>query len=173
MLGQTEIGLVVGVESMTNAPYLLPKGRMGYRMGQGNIEDSMIHDGLFDELVPGHMAMTAENVAAKYGITRQECDELALISHTRCTEATKNGTFKREIVPVELKSKKGSTFFDTDENFIPDASIEKIAKLSPAFKKDGVVTAANASSINDGASAVVVMSLDKANELGILSLIHI
>ena len=173
MLGQTEIGLAVGVESMTNAPYLLPKGRMGYRMGQGNIEDSMIHDGLFDELVPGHMAMTAENVAAKYGITRQECDELALISHNRCTKSTSEGIFKREIVAVEMKSKKGSTFFDTDENFIPDASMDKIAKLSPAFKKDGVVTAANASSINDGASAVVVMSLDKAKELGIKPLMKL
>jgi len=173
MLGQTEIGLVVGVESMTNAPYLLPKGRMGYRMGQGNIEDSMIHDGLFDELVPGHMAMTAENVAVKYGITRQECDELAIISHSRCTTATKEGVFKREIVPVEMKSKKGSTFFDTDENFIPDASLEKIAKLPTAFKKDGVVTAANASSINDGASAVVIMSSDKAKAMGIKPLMKL
>lgn len=133
----------------------------------------MIHDGLFDELVPGHMAMTAENVAVKYGITRQECDELALISHTRCTTATKEGIFKREIVPVELKSRKGSTFFDTDENFIPDASLEKMAKLSPAFKKDGVVTAANASSINDGASAVVIMSLEKAQALGIKPLMKL
>lgn len=173
MLGATEIGLVVGVESMTNAPYLLPKGRMGYRMGQGTIEDSMIHDGLFDELVPGHMAITAENVATKYGITRQECDELALISHTRCTSATANGIFKREIVPVEIKSKKGSTFFEVDENFIPDANLDKMAKLSPAFKKDGVVTAANASSINDGASAVVVMSLDKAKEMGIKPLMKL
>lgn len=173
MLGQTDIGLVVGVESMTNAPYLLPKARMGYRMGQGTVEDSMICDGLFDELVPGHMAMTAENVAVKYGITRQECDELALISHTRCTKATKEGIFKREIVPVELKSRKGSTFFEADENFIPDASLEKMAKLPTAFKKDGVVTAANASSINDGASAVVVMSLDKAKEMGIKPLLKL
>ena len=173
MLGQTEIGLVVGTESMTNAPYLLPKARMGYRMGQGNIEDSMLHDGLFDELVPGHMGMTAENVAAKYGITRQECDELALISHSRCTTATKEGVFKREIVPVELKSKKGSTFFEADENFIPDASMEKMAKLPAAFRKDGVVTAANASSINDGASAVVVMSLDKAKAMGIKPLLKL
>ncbi|MBK7540526.1 MAG: thiolase family protein [Candidatus Competibacteraceae bacterium] len=173
MLGQTEIGLVVGVESMTNAPYLLPKARMGYRMGQGNIEDSMIHDGLFDELVPGHMAMTAENVAVKYGITRQECDELALISHSRCTKSTKEGVFKREIVPVEMKSKKGSTFFEADENFIPDASMEKISKLPTAFKKDGVVTAANASSINDGASAVVIMSSDKAKALGLKPLLKL
>lgn len=173
MLGQTEIGLAVGVESMTNAPYMLPKARMGYRMGQGNIEDSMIHDGLFDELVPGHMALTAENVAVKYGITRQECDELALISHSRCTKATKEGIFKREIVPVELKAKKGSTFFDTDENFMADASMEKMAKLPTPFKKDGVVTAANASSINDGASAVVIMSLAKAKALGIKPLMKL
>lgn len=173
MLGKTEIGLAVGVESMTNAPYMLPKGRMGYRMGQGNIEDSMIHDGLFDELVPGHMAMTAENVAVKYGITRQECDELALISHNRCAKAVKEGVFKREIVPVELKTRKGITLFETDENFIPDASLESMAKLKPAFKKDGVVTAANASSINDGASAVVIMSLDKAKELGIKPLMKL
>lgn len=173
MLGQTEIGLVVGVESMTNAPYLLPKARMGYRMGQGNIEDSMIHDGLFDELANGHMAITAENVAAKYGITRQECDELALISHSRCTKATADGVFKREIAPVEMKSKKGSTFFENDENFIPDASMDKMAKLPTPFKKDGVVTAANASSINDGASAVVIMSLDKAKAMGIKPLMKL
>ena len=173
MLGQTDIGLAVGVESMTNAPYMLPKARMGYRMGQGNIEDSMIHDGLFDELVPGHMAMTAENVAVKYGITRQECDELAVISHSRCTKATNEGVFKREIVPVELKSKKGSTFFEVDENFIPNASMESVGKLKPAFKKDGVVTAANASSINDGASAVVIMSLEKAKALGIKPLMKL
>jgi len=167
MLGQTDIGLAVGVESMTNAPYLLPKARMGYRMGQGNIEDSMIHDGLFDELVPGHMGMTAENVAAKYGITRQECDELAVISHNRAVASIEAGVFKREIVPVELKSKKGSTFFEVDENPIRDATVASIGKLPTVFRKDGVVTAANASSINDGASAVVVMSLDKARELGL------
>ncbi len=167
MLGQTDIGLAVGVESMTNAPYLLPKARMGYRMGQGNIEDSMIHDGLFDELVPGHMGMTAENVAAKYGITRQECDELAVISHNRAVASIEAGVFKREIVPVELKSKKGSTFFEVDENPIRDATVASIGRLPTVFRKDGVVTAANASSINDGASAVVVMSLDKARELGL------
>ena len=152
---------------MTNAPYLLPKARMGYRMGQGNIEDSMIHDGLFDELVPGHMGMTAENVAAKYGITRQECDELAVISHNRAVASIEAGVFKREIVPVELKSKKGSTFFEVDENPIRDATVASIGRLPTVFRKDGVVTAANASSINDGASAVVVMSLDKARELGL------
>jgi len=106
MLGKTEIGLVVGTENMTDAPYLIPKGRMGYRMGPGKIEDHMLHDGLIDELVPGHMGITAENIAERYGITREECDELALISHQRATRAVKDGTFKREIVPVEIKSKR-------------------------------------------------------------------
>lgn len=173
MLGKTEIGLVVGVESMTNSPYLLPKGRLGYRMGQGKIEDSMIHDGLNDELVPGHMAMTAENVAEKYGITRQECDELALLSHNRACQAIAEGRLKREIVPVELKTRKGVTLFDTDEHPIRDASMESISKLPPVFKKDGVVTAANASGINDGAAAAVIMSKDKAKQLGIKPLMKL
>jgi len=173
MLGKTEIGLVIGVESMTNAPYLLPKGRMGYRMGAGTVEDSMIHDGLHDELVPGHMGLTAENVAELYGITRQECDELAVLSHNRASQAIEEGRFKREIVPVELKSKKGTTLFDTDEHVIRNCTLESIAKLPPVFKKDGVTTAANASGINDGASAVIVMSKKKAAELGIKPLLKL
>jgi acetyl-CoA C-acetyltransferase len=173
ILGKTEIALVIGVESMTNAPYLLPQGRMGYRMNAGTIEDSMIHDGLFDELVPGHMGITAENVAEKYGITREECDELAFISHTRASKAIEEGRFKREIVPVELKSRKGVKLFEVDEHPIRDVSREDIAKLKPVFKKDGVVTAANASGINDGAAAVVIMSLDKARELGIKPLMKL
>lgn len=167
MLGKTEIGLAIGVESMTGAPYLIPKARMGYRMNAGTIEDHMIHDGLFDELVPGHMGLTAENIAERYGITREECDELALMSHRRATKAIEEGKFKDEIVPVEIKARKGTTIFDTDEHPIRDASIDKMSKLKPAFKKDGVVTAANASGINDAAAAVVVMSKDKAAELGI------
>ena len=173
MLGKTEIGLVVGVESMTNAPYLLPKGRMGYRMGPGTIEDSMIHDGLFDELVPGHMGITAENVAEKYGITREECDELALTSIMRATRAVDKGIFKREIVPVEIKTRKGVKIFDTDEHPPRDASTESMSMLRPAFKKDGVVTAANASGVNDGAAAVLVMSETKAEELGIKPLMKL
>lgn len=173
MLGKTEIGLVVGVESMTNIPYLLPKARLGYRMGPGTIEDAMIHDGLHDELVPGHMAITAENVAERYGITRQECDELALLSHTRASQAIAEGRLKKEIVPVELKTKKGVTLFDTDEHPIRDASMEAISKLPPVFKKDGVVTAANASGINDGAAAAVIMSKDKAKQLGIKPLMKL
>lgn len=171
MLGKTQIALVVGTESMTNAPYMLPKARMGYRMNQGTIEDAMIHDGLFDGQVPGHMGITAENVAEKYGITREECDELALASHQRATRAVQDGTFRCEIVPVEIKTRKGVTLYETDEHMIPDASLEVMGKLSPAFKKGGVVTAANASGINDAAAAVVVMSKARALELGLTPLL--
>ncbi|MEN6327173.1 MAG: thiolase family protein [Syntrophomonas sp.] len=170
-LGKIDIGLVVGAESMTNPPYMLGKARMGYRMGPGALEDAMLYDGLVDKLVPGHMGLTAENVAEKYGITREECDLLAMQSHQKATNAMKNGIFKREIVPVEIKGKKGSTFFENDEHMIPDANLEAMAKLPPAFKKGGVVTAANASGINDAAAAVVVMSKDKALELGIKPLL--
>jgi acetyl-CoA C-acetyltransferase len=167
MLGKTDIALVVGVENMSATPYMIPKGRSGYRMGPGKIEDAMLHDGLIDGLVPGHMGLTAENVAEKYGLSRLECDELALMSHQRATRAVKEGTFKREIVPVEIKTRKGVTYYETDEHMIPDANLEAMGKLSPAFKKGGVVTAANASGINDAAAAVVVMSKDKAIELGV------
>ncbi len=170
-LGKIDIGLVIGAESMTNAPYMLEKARMGYRMGPGKLEDSMLYDGLVDKLVPGHMGLTAENVAEKYGITREECDELALRSHQNATAAMQNGTFKREIVPVEIKSKKGVKLFENDEHMIPDASLEAMAKLPAAFKKGGLVTAANASGINDAAAAAVVMSKDKALELGIKPLL--
>lgn len=174
MLGKTDIALVVGVESMTNAPYLIPKARMGYRMGPGAIEDHMLHDGLIDELVPGHMGLTAENVAERYGITREECDELALMSHTRAREAIDGGRFEREVVPVELPKKRGKNFvFDTDEHLIRDASMESMSALRPAFKKDGVVTAANASGINDGAAAAVIMSADKARELSVKPLMKL
>lgn len=173
MLGKTDIGLVIGVESMTNIPYILQKARAGYRMGEGKIEDAMLSDGLVDKMVPGHMAITAENVAVKYGITRQECDELALMSHQRANKAIEKGIFKREIVPVEMAGRKGPVVFDTDEHPIRDASLEKMTKLSPAFKKEGVVTAANASGINDGAAAAVFMSKTKAEELGILPLMKL
>ncbi|MEN6462971.1 MAG: thiolase family protein [Syntrophomonas sp.] len=173
MLGKSDIALIVGVESMTNAPYMLPKARMGYRMNQGTIEDAMIHDGLFDQLVPGHMGITSENVAELYGITREECDELALMSHQRATRAVQEGIFKREIVPVEIKSKKGIKLYETDEHMIPDASVESMAKLPSAFKKGGVTTAANASGINDAAAAVVIMSKKKAAELGVKPLMRL
>lgn len=173
MLGKTQSALIVGTESMTNAPYLLGKARMGYRMGPGQLEDQMLRDGLVDELVPGHMGLTAENVAELYGITREECDELALLSHMRAKAAIEKGVFKDEIVPVEIASRKKTVIFDTDEHPILDASKESMAKLPPAFKKDGVVTAANASGINDGAAGMVLMSRKAALELGLKPLMKL
>lgn len=172
-LGKTDIGLVVGVESMTNSPYMLPKARMGYRMGPGQIEDAMLHDGLVDRLVPGHMGVTAENIAEKYGITREECDQLAMTSHQRATRASNDGTFEREIVPVELPSKKGVKLFAKDEHMIPDANMETMSKLPTAFRKGGVVTAANASGLNDCAAAVIIMSKAKAAEMGVKPLMKL
>lgn len=172
-LGKNDVALVVGVESMTGTPYMIPKARMGYRMNAGTIEDVMIHDGLFDGMVPGHMGITAENIAEKYGITREECDELALMSHQRATRATQDGTFKDEIIPFEIKSKKKVKVYETDEHMIPDANLEAMAKLPSAFKKGGVVTAANASGINDAAAAVVIMSKQKAEELGVKPLMKL
>ena len=167
-IGKTDIALVVGVESMTGAPYMLSKARGGFRMGDGKIYDSMTHDALIDELTPGHMGMTAENVAEMYGITRQECDELAVMSHNRAITAIDAGKFQEEIVPVVIKSKKGEKVISTDEHPIRDCTMETLAKMKPAFKPDGgVVTAANASGVNDAASAVIVMSVEKAKELGI------
>ncbi len=171
-LGKTDIGLAIGVESMTNAPYLLPKARNGYRMGPGTIEDSMIHDGLYDELSGGHMGVTAENVAKRYKITREECDALALLSHHRACKAIAEGKFKDEIIPIEVKTKRKTSIIDTDEHPIPNTSIDSLAKLSPAFIKDGVVTAANASGVNDAAAAVIVMSKEKARDLGISPMVR-
>lgn len=173
MLGKNEIALVVGTESMTNVPYLLPKARNGYRMGNGEILDAMISDGLVDELVPGHMGVTAENVAEKYGITREQCDELALLSHQRATRAVREGIFKREIIPVEVKTKKGTVLFENDEHMMVDATAASLAQLPPAFKKGGVTTSGNASGINDGAAAAILMSKKKAQELGIKPLMKL
>lgn len=173
ILGNTEIGLVVGVENMSQTPYLLSKGRTGYRMGPGTLEDHMLYDGLIDELVPGHMGMTAENIAARYGIDRGQCDELALISHRRATAAIESGRFENEIVAIEIKKRKNSEMFSIDEHPIRDANLEAMGQLRPAFKPDGVVTAANASGINDGAAALIVMSKTKAGELGINPLLRL
>lgn len=172
MLGKTEIALVVGTESMSNIPYILRKARSGYRMGNGEIEDAMLVDGLVDRMVPGHMAITAENVAIKYGITRQECDELAFLSHSRARNANSQGYFKREIVPVEIKTKRGVQVFDADEHPM-DTTLEKLAALPPVFKKDGLVTAGNASGINDASAAAVLMTKKKAEELGIKPLMKL
>ena len=170
-LGKSEAALVIGVESMTNAPYMLPKARGGFRMGDGQIIDSMLHDALFDELSGGHMGVTSENVARLYGITREECDQLAVRSHNLACKAIDEGKFDEEIVPVVVKNRKGDKVISTDEHPIRDCTMESISGLRPAFIKDGVTTAANASGINDAAAAVVVMSLDKAKELGIKPLL--
>jgi acetyl-CoA C-acetyltransferase len=173
MLGKTEVALVIGVESMTNAPYLLPMARTGYRMNAGTVEDHLIHDALADELVPGHMGITAENVADRYHISRQECDELALLSHTRAVAAIEAGRFKKEIVPVEMKTKKGPVLFEQDEHPRKDATLESLSKLRPAFKEGGVVTAGNASGVNDAGAAAVLMSKRKAIEMGIKPLLKL
>jgi len=173
MLGKIDAGAAVGIESMSNVPYLLLKARTGYRMGNGELVDGMLYDALIDAFGNGHQGITAENLAEMYNISREEQDEWAFISHQRACQAIKEGKFKDEIVPVEVKTKKETFLFDTDEHPNPDTTLESLAKLKPAFKKDGTVTAGNASSINDAACAAVVMAHDKAVELGIKPLARI
>ncbi|MHB1419040.1 MAG: acetyl-CoA C-acetyltransferase [Bacillota bacterium] len=173
LLGKSNVSVVVGMESMSNAPYLLLNARQGMRMGAGAAEDHMFYDGLVDAMHNYHMGVTAENLAEKYQISREEQDELAYISHTRAIAAIKEGKFKDEIVSVEIKSKKGSVFVETDEHPRADVSMENLAKLRAAFKPDGTVTAGNASGINDGAAALVLMSVGRAKELGIKPLAKI
>ncbi len=168
--GNSDIVVAGGMESMTNAPYLLPNARKGYRLGDGKIVDSMVHDGLWDAFNDYHMGNTGENVAQKYGITREEQDEYALNSHRKAVSAIKECRFKDQIVPVELPAKKKGAapeWFTKDESPREDSTIEALRNLKPAFKKDGTVTAGNAPGVNDGASAVVVMSAAKAKELGL------
>ncbi len=172
--GQCDIILCGGTESMTDTPYLLPKARWGHRMGDGKVVDYMVHDGLWDIYNDYHMGMTAENVAEQYGITREEQDEFAAQSQNRAEEAQKLGKFADEIVPVIIPQKKGDpVVIDTDEYPRHGSTVEKMSKLKPAFKKDGTVTAGNASGINDGAAALIVMSKDKAGELGLKYLCEI
>ena len=166
--GQSDVILCGGTESMTNAPYLLPKARWGHRMGDGKVIDYMINDGLWDVYNDYHMGITAENVAEQYGITREEQDAFAAQSQNRAEEAQKSGKFADEIVAVTIPQRKGDPLvIDTDEYPRHGATVEKMAKLRPAFKKDGTVTAGNASGINDGGAALIVMSKEKAEELGI------
>ncbi len=166
--GQCDIILCGGTESMTNAPYLLPKSRWGQRMGDGKTIDYMVHDGLFDIFNGYHMGITAENVAEQYGLTREEQDAFANQSQVRAEEAQKSGRFAEEIVPVIIPQRKGDpVVIDTDEYPRHGSTEEKMAKLKPAFKKDGTVTAGNASGINDGGAAFIVMSKEKADELGL------
>src|SRR5678816_1736596 len=163
-LGDTEIVVAGGMESMSNAPYLLPKAREGYRLGNGELVDSMINDGLWCAFENYHMGCTGEVVSEKFAVSRAEQDEYALNSHRKAAAAIKAGKFKDEIVPVEIPQKKGApVLFDTDETVREDTSLEALGKLKPAFKKDaGTVTAGNAPGVNDGASAVVVTSSQRA-----------
>ncbi len=175
MSGQADVVLAGGQESMSLAPMALPKARWGHRMeltGVGDIYDLMVFDGLYEIFYGYHMGVTAENIAEMYGITRQEQDALGVLSHQRALNAIKDGTFAKEITPIVMKSRKGEIVFDTDERPM-DTSMEKMAKLRPAFKKDGSVTAGNASGINDGAAAVLLMSADKAKELGLEPVVKI
>jgi acetyl-CoA C-acetyltransferase len=166
--GDAEIVVVGGTENMSMAPYLLPNNRWGQRMGNGQVIDYMVADGLTDIFNNYHMGITAENIVEKYGLTREEQDELAYNSQIRAEKAVKEGRFKEEIVPVEIPQRKGDpVVVDTDEYPKFGTTMETLAKLRPAFKKDGSVTAGNASGINDGAAAFVVMSEDKAKELGL------
>lgn len=173
MLGKTDIALVTGTESMSNIPYISQNTRWGARMGDVKLQDPMLSDGLVCQLAGSHMGGTAENIAEQYGITREECDELALLSHTRAVRAVDEGRFKREIVPVLVKKGKKEFLFENDEHPIRGASLEKMSKLPPAFKKGGVVTAANASGINDCSAAAVLMTKKKAEELGIKPLMKL
>ncbi len=169
MTGQADVILAGGMESMSMVPMALPKARWGHRMeltGVGDVYDLMVFDGLYEIFYGYHMGLTAENIAALYDISREEQDALGVLSHTRARKAITDGSFAKEIVPVVTKSRKGETVFDTDERPM-DTSLEKMGKLRPAFKKDGTVTAGNASGINDGAAAVLLMSADKAKELGL------
>ncbi len=166
--GDAEVIIAGGTENMSMAPYLLPNNRWGQRMGDGKVVDYMVADGLTDIFNNYHMGVTAENIVEKYGITREEQDEMAFNSQTRAEKAIKEGRFKEEIVPVEIPQRKGDpVVVDTDEYPKFGTTMETLAKLRPAFKKDGSVTAGNSSGINDGAAAFVVMSEDKAKELGL------
>lgn len=172
--GDLDVAVAGGMESMSNAPYLLPDARRGSRLGHGRMLDAMVHDGLWDGFNDIHMGTTCEIVAQKYHVTRADMDEFAVSSHRRAAAAIKEGRFRREIVGVEVKGDKGETkLVETDEGPREDASVEKLAKLKPAFQPDGLVTPGNASTINDGAAAVVVMSGEEANRRGVKPLARI
>ena len=165
--GDADIVVAGGMESMSLAPYAMMKGRYGYRMGNATLVDTMVNDALWDAFNNYHMGITAENVAEQWHLTREMLDEFSANSQQKCEKAMAEGKFKDEIVPVEVKGKKGSVIVDTDEGPRPGTTVETLTRLKPAFKKDGIVTAGNASGINDGAAAIVVMSEEKAKELGV------
>ena len=174
--GNSSVVVAGGMESMTNAPYLLPQARKGYRLGNAQIIDSMVHDGLWDVYNDYHMGITGENVAEKYSITREEQDEFAVNSHRKAVSAIKECRFKAQILPVEIPAKKkgpAPVIFDKDEGPREDTTIEILRALKPAFKKDGTVTAGNAPGVNDGAAAVVVTTAQRAKELGAKPMVRI
>ena len=174
--GNAQIVVAGGMESMSNTPYLLPQGRNGFRMGDAKVVDSMIHDGLWDVFNDYHMGLTGEKVAEKHSITREQQDAYALESHARATAAQEQGRFAKEMLTVEVPAKKKGEApgrLDRDESVRPDASIEGLRALKPAFKKDGTVTAGNAPGVNDGAAAVVVMSASTAKEMGLEPMVHV
>ncbi|MDO5861951.1 MAG: acetyl-CoA C-acetyltransferase [Thermoplasmata archaeon] len=164
---QYEALVVGGMESMSNAPYLMPGARWGYKMNNQTVVDSMVHDGLWDIFNDQHMGFTGEIVAERFGISREDSDRLSMESHLKAAKATKEGRFKKEILPVTIHSKKGDTVFDADEGIREDTTMETLGKLKPVFKKDGQVTAGNSSQLSDGASALVVTSRKWAEEHGL------
>ena len=165
--GDADIVVAGGMENMSMAPYAAMQGRYGYRMNNATLVDTMVNDALWDAFNQYHMGITAENVAEQWGLSREQLVEFAAASQQKCEKAMAEGKFKDEIVPVEVKKKKETVLVDTDEGPRPGTTKESIARLRPAFKPDGIVTAANASGINDGAAAIVVMSEEKAQELGV------
>jgi acetyl-CoA C-acetyltransferase len=174
LTGDNEIVAAGGMESMSNAPYLLPNAREGFRLGNSTAVDAMIHDGLWDAFENFHMGMTGEIVAEKYRVLRERQDEFALNSHAKAVAAIRAGRFEAEIVPVPIPQKRGESIsFQTDESPRPDATIEALRALKPVFKKDGTVTAGNAPGVNDGAAAVVVTSAKRASQLGVKPLARI
>ncbi len=173
LLGQVEVGAAVGCESMSNVPYLLMGARTGFKMGHQQLIDLLYNDGMIDAFYNILMGETAENIAKMYDISREEQDEFALMSHHRACASINNKTQASELVPVEIKTRKGTTIFDTDEHPRQGLTMADLAKLKPVFVKDGTVTAGNSSGLNDGAAALVMMSLDKAKELGIKPLARV
>jgi acetyl-CoA C-acetyltransferase len=174
--GNSTIVVAGGMESMTNAPYLLPQARKGYRLGNASIVDSMVHDGLWDVYNDYHMGITGENVAEKYGIAREDQDEFAVNSHRKAVAAIKECRFKSQVVPVELPARKkgvAPVIFDKDEGPREDTTIEVLRSLKPAFKKDGTVTAGNAPGVNDGAAALMITSATRARDLGAAPMVRI
>ena len=167
LLGDNDIVVCGGVENMSTAPYYTKDARFGAKLGNFELEDSIIHDGLTDAFENYHMGITAENIAEQFAISRKQQDEFAVLSQQKASAAIEKGKFSNEIVPITIKTRKEEKVFDTDEFVRPSTNLESLAKLRPAFKKDGTVTAGNASGINDGAACVILMSEKRANELGI------